>query len=130
MLKRYFENTSWVDIFLRVFQIVAIIVIVVGIYNTVVAARYTSAQWATLVFAGLAQGSVYALIALGYTLVYGILLMINFAHGEVYMAGAFTGVFLAQYLSNIGFLEFASGPGYHCLDFARWDGLNPDCGAS
>lgn len=105
MLKRYFENLSWVDIFLRVFQIAAIIVIVVGIYNTIVAARYSSAQWATLVFAGLAQGSVYALIALGYTLVYGILLMINFAHGEVYMAGAFTAVFLAQYLSNIGFLD-------------------------
>jgi len=105
MLKRYFENLSWVDIFLRVFQIAAIVVIVIGVYNTVITARYTSAQWATLVFAGLAQGSVYALIALGYTLVYGILLMINFAHGEVYMSGAFTAVFLAQYLSNIGFLD-------------------------
>lgn len=105
MLKRYFENLSWVDIFLRVFQIAAIAVIVIGVYNTVVASTYTSAQWATLVFAGLAQGSVYALIALGYTLVYGILLMINFAHGEVYMSGAFTAVFLAQYLSNIGFLD-------------------------
>ncbi len=105
MLKRYFQNISWVDVFLRVFQIAALIVITIGIYNTVTTGRYTSAQWATLVFAGLAQGSVYALIALGYTLVYGILLMINFAHGEVYMAGAFTGVFLAQYLSNIGFLD-------------------------
>jgi len=105
MLKRYFENLSWVDIFLRVFQVAAIAVIVVGVYNTVIASTYTSAQWATLVFAGLAQGSVYALIALGYTLVYGILLMINFAHGEVYMAGAFTAVFLADYLSSIGILE-------------------------
>lgn len=105
MLKRYFENLSWVDIFLKVFQIAAIAVIVIGVYNTVIISKYTSAQWATLVFAGLAQGSVYALIALGYTLVYGIMLMINFAHGEVYMAGAFTAVFLAQYLSNIGFLE-------------------------
>jgi branched-chain amino acid transport system permease protein len=105
MLKRYFENTSWVDISLRAFQIAAIIVIAVGVFNTVTAARYTSAQWATLVFAGLAQGSIYALIALGYTLVYGILLMINFAHGEVYMAGAFTAVFLAQYLARIGFLD-------------------------
>jgi len=105
MFKRYFENVSWVDIFLKLFQVVAIVAIIYGIYNTVVAAKYTSAQWATLVFAGLAQGSVYALIALGYTLVYGILLMINFAHGEVYMSGAFTAVFLAQYLSNIGFLD-------------------------
>ena len=105
MLKRYFENISWVDIFLKLFQIAAIFIILFGIYNTVREARYTSAQWATLVFAGLAQGSIYALIALGYTLVYGILLMINFAHGEVYMAGAFTAVFLAQYLSKIGFLD-------------------------
>ena len=105
MLKRYFENISWVDVFLRLFQIAAIIVIIVGVFNTLTEARYTSAQWATLVFAGLAQGSIYALIALGYTLVYGILLMINFAHGEVYMAGAFTAVFLAQYLSKIGFLN-------------------------
>jgi len=105
MLKRYFENTSWVDIFLRVFQLAAIFVIFWGVRGTVIEAKYTSAQWATLVFAGLAQGSIYALIALGYTLVYGILLMINFAHGEVYMAGAFTAVFLAQYLSKIGFLD-------------------------
>jgi len=105
MLKRYFENVSWVDIFLRLFQIAAIVIIIIGVYNTVIEARYTSAQWSTLVFAGLAQGSIYALIALGYTLVYGILLMINFAHGEVYMAGAFTTVFLAQYLSRIGFLD-------------------------
>ncbi|NJL57353.1 branched-chain amino acid ABC transporter permease, partial [bacterium] len=54
---------------------------------------------------GLAQGSIYALIALGYTLVYGILLMINFAHGEVYMAGAFSAYFLAAYFNQIGFLN-------------------------
>src|SRR4051812_3557048 len=38
---------------------------------------------------GLTLGSIYALISLGYTLVYGILLMINFAHSEIFMAGAF-----------------------------------------
>jgi branched-chain amino acid transport system permease protein len=103
-LDRYLERFSWVTFFLDVFRIVAIIIIVIGVYNTVTTARYTSAQWATLVFAGLAQGSIYALIALGYTLVYGILLMINFAHGEVYMAGAFTAVFLANYQASTGFL--------------------------
>jgi branched-chain amino acid transport system permease protein len=40
---------------------------------------------------GLAQGAIYALIALGYTMVYGILQLINFAHGEFYMVGAFMG---------------------------------------
>ncbi|MFC2053998.1 branched-chain amino acid ABC transporter permease [Chloroflexota bacterium] len=105
MFRQYMERFSWVDFFLRLFQIAFIIIIVIGIYNTVTTGRYTRAQWGTLVFAGLAQGSIYALIALGYTLVYGILLMINFAHGEVYMAGAFTTVFLANYQASTGFLD-------------------------
>lgn len=45
---------------------------------------------------GLSLGSIYALIALGYTMVYGILKFINFAHGEVFMLGAYSGYFLAQ----------------------------------
>ena len=52
-------------------------------------------RWQSLIVAGVALGSVYALIALGYTLVYGILFMINFAHGEVFMWGAFTAWFTA-----------------------------------
>ncbi len=48
-----------------------------------------------LFFAGLTRGSIYALIALGYTMVYGILELINFAHGEIYMIGAFTGLIAA-----------------------------------
>jgi branched-chain amino acid transport system permease protein len=43
---------------------------------------------------GLSQGSIYALIALGYTMVYGILKLINFAHGEFFMFGAFLGLYL------------------------------------
>ncbi len=43
---------------------------------------------------GLTLGSTYALIALGYTMVYGIVQLINFAHGEIYMVGAFVGLFL------------------------------------
>ena len=45
---------------------------------------------------GLSQGSIYALIALGYTMVYGILKLINFAHGEFYMIGCFSGYFLIR----------------------------------
>lgn len=44
---------------------------------------------------GLALGSVYALLALGYTMVYGIIKLINFAHGEIYMIGAFAGYYAA-----------------------------------
>ena len=43
---------------------------------------------------GLNVGAIYALIALGYTMVYGILRLINFAHGDVYMVGAFTGFYI------------------------------------
>lgn len=47
-------------------------------------------------------GSIYALIALGYTLVYGVLLLINFAHGDIFMAGAFIGYFVATFLVGHG----------------------------
>ncbi len=43
-------------------------------------------------------GSFYALIALGYTMVYGVLLLINFAHGDIFMVGAFTAYFVATFL--------------------------------
>ena len=46
---------------------------------------------------GLSLGSIYALIALGYTMVFGILQLINFAHGDVYMLGAFIGMYTSRY---------------------------------
>ena len=55
-----------------------------------------------LVFSGLTRGSIYALIALGYTMVYGIIGLINFAHGEVYMIGAFTALIVATVLNMYG----------------------------
>ena len=47
---------------------------------------------------GLALGGIYALIALGYTMVYGVLRLINFAHGDVYMFGAFAGLYASRWL--------------------------------
>jgi branched-chain amino acid transport system permease protein len=49
---------------------------------------------------GVTLGGLYALIALGYTLVYGILLMINFAHSELFMAGGYVGLFVLKILSD------------------------------
>lgn len=49
---------------------------------------------------GLSLGSIYALIALGYTMVYGVLRLINFAHGDVYMIGAYTGYYLSRKLKG------------------------------
>ena len=49
---------------------------------------------------GLAQGSVYALVALGYTMVYGVLQFINFAHSDIFMLGAFAGLYIYSWLSG------------------------------
>jgi branched-chain amino acid transport system permease protein len=49
---------------------------------------------------GLSLGSIYALIALGYTMIYGVLRFINFAHGDVFMIGAFVGFYAAPYILN------------------------------
>jgi branched-chain amino acid transport system permease protein len=56
-----------------------------------------------LLVGGLTRGSIYALIALGYTMVYGIIELINFAHGEIYMIGAFTALIIASVLTLKGF---------------------------
>ncbi len=60
---------------------------------------------------GLSVGSVYALIALGYTMVYGILAMINFAHSEIYMIGAFGAYYAAQLfkIETPSFFNFTIG---------------------
>lgn len=55
-----------------------------------------------LFISGLSRGSIYALIALGYTMVYGIIQLINFAHGEVYMIGAFTALIVATVMTTAG----------------------------
>jgi len=49
---------------------------------------------------GLTQGSLYALIALGYSMVYGVLKLLNFAHGDLYMVGAFIGYFVIQWFGG------------------------------
>jgi branched-chain amino acid transport system permease protein len=51
---------------------------------------------------GVTWGGIYALIALGYTMVYGVLKLINFAHGDVYMVGAMTGYFFARFAGFAG----------------------------
>ncbi|NLX90669.1 MAG: branched-chain amino acid ABC transporter permease [Firmicutes bacterium] len=55
---------------------------------------------------GIILGSIYSLIALGYTMVYGIIMLINFAHGEIYMFGAFAGMILVVFYDVPFFLAF------------------------
>ncbi len=60
-----------------------------------------------LFLGGLTRGSIYALIALGYTMVYGIIQLINFAHGEIYMIGAFTALIVISVLTMLGWNQIA-----------------------
>ena len=62
---------------------------------------YGPDTWMRFLITGLVVGGMYALIAIGYTLVYGILFMINFAHGEVMMLGTFAGYFVLEAFSAI-----------------------------
>ena len=63
---------------------------------------------------GLLLGSIYALIALGYTMVYGVLRLINFAHGEVFMLGSYAALFTSWALgfspSSVKGIDKASSP--------------------
>jgi branched-chain amino acid transport system permease protein len=60
-----------------------------------------------LFFSGLTRGSIYALLALGYTMVYGIIQLINFAHGEIYMIGAFTALVMTSVFTILDMPFFA-----------------------
>lgn len=65
-------------------------------------------QWTSLfeqLVNGITVGSFYALIALGYTMVYGVLSMINFAHGEIFMIGSYAGLFTIHRLEEAGLVQ-------------------------
>ncbi|MGD8466465.1 MAG: branched-chain amino acid ABC transporter permease [Anaerolineae bacterium] len=70
---------------------------------------YGPDTWVRFLISGVILGAVYAVIALGYTLVYGILFMINFAHGDVMMLGCFAGYFTLEIFSGTGFLNQSFG---------------------
>ena len=97
---------NWVDSFLTFIRVAALVFIAVGLVGTIV--NFTNGEgptaeaWRDLVVGGLAQGAMYGLIALGYSMVYGVLGFINFAHGEVFMGGAMTGFFMASWFQETG----------------------------
>ena len=103
MLKRWRQTVTATDLVVWGIGLTIGIGVIIGSIQTIRAAQYTPQQWINLTIDGLKLGEIYALIALGYTLVYGILRMINFAHSEIFMSGPFTAVFLAKYLNSIGF---------------------------
>jgi branched-chain amino acid transport system permease protein len=102
-------KVTWVDSFLWAIRIIAVLVIVLGligsIMNFIAGEGPTAAAWRDLIVASLSFGAMYGLIALGYSMVYGVLGFINFAHGEVFMSGMFIGYFAATYLAGQGMYQ-------------------------
>jgi branched-chain amino acid transport system permease protein len=88
------------DSVLWLIRIAAIVLVVYGAFLSITSGRLNADQWRRLIVIALAQGSVYSLIALGYTMVYGVLRFINFAHGEVFMIGGMTGFFVSSALAG------------------------------
>ncbi|MDH3261820.1 MAG: branched-chain amino acid ABC transporter permease [Acidimicrobiia bacterium] len=100
--KKRASRLNFTNLFRWVVGSVAVVVIFYGSIKSVASGRLSWAQWRDLMVFGVAQGSVYALIAMGYTMVYGVLRFINFAHGEVFMSGAMIGYFVADALNRAG----------------------------
>ena len=88
-------------IFRTIAAIVVLALLIWRISAVAAEAQYGADTWLRLSVSGLIIGGMYALIAIGYTLVYGILFMINFAHGEVMMLGSFGGYFVFEAFNSI-----------------------------
>jgi branched-chain amino acid transport system permease protein len=99
------RRVNAVDLVLWGLRGLVLFVVVAGTVGCIMKGRYSAAQWVDFVVFGLTIGSIYAQIALGYTMVYGVLRLINFAHGDFVMTGAFAGYFVAVPLDQSGFLE-------------------------
>jgi len=105
MLSRL-KDINFLDVVLWIFRTLIIGAVIWGTIATIIENPYPLHTWVDTIIAGIAQGSLYALIAIGYTLVYGVLFMINFAHGEFFMSGIMTAtIFLAQPWGRSGFLN-------------------------
>ena len=100
--RSWFQRLSVIDLFLWGFRAAVLAAVVVGTFATLRSGRYAGEVWLDFLIFGISQGSVYALIALGYTMVYGILRMINFAHGDIFMCGAYTAFYAATALHRAG----------------------------
>ena len=113
-----FHHKTKLDIFLVCLRVLILTVAALGVFCFVAqqinpqnpiaswinpnAKSITGAQLKVLAVSGLTQGAMYGLIALGYSMVYGVLGFINFAHGEVFMVGSMTGMIMSTKLDETG----------------------------
>jgi len=105
---RAIARMNFVDIALWAMRIAVLAVMIGGTVGTLIRSRYDITDWLDFLVFGVTLGSIYALVALGYTMVYGVLRLINFAHGDIMMTGAFAGYFVATATDRSGLL--ASDP--------------------
>jgi branched-chain amino acid transport system permease protein len=105
MLKRWKERITPTDVIMWLIGAAILTLVIWGSTATLSGGKYSSYHWFDFIIFGLAQGSIYALIAMGYTMVYGTLRMINFAHSEVFMSGPYTAYYVAAAFYSSGFLD-------------------------
>lgn len=107
MLRIFLEHRRFtvVEITVWLLQLAFAAIMIAGVWGTVAHGRYTWSQWFDFCVYGVTIGSVYALLALGYTMVYAVLRIINFAHGDTMMSGAFAGYFAASAFHDSGALN-------------------------
>jgi len=101
----WIRRATWVDWFLLALRVLVIAVVGTGFIAGLLHPRYGRAEWLSFLAFGLTMGAIYALIALGYTMVYGILRMVNFAHGDVFMFGAYAACFALIACNRNGLLS-------------------------
>lgn len=105
-MKRFFERYSLIDVVMFLIGASILALVIIGTFSTLfITKRYDGRDWFDFIVYGIALGGIYAVIAIGYTMVYGILRMINFAHSEVFMSGPLTAYFLADAWGRSGFLD-------------------------
>lgn len=105
-MRQFLREIDFLSVVLWILRTTIIGAVIWGTAATIIENPYPAHTWVETIVAGVAQGSLYALIAIGYTLVYGVLFMINFAHGEFFMSGIITStIFLAQPWGDSGFLD-------------------------
>ena len=104
-LREWLRRATAVDWFLLALRLLVVAVVGTGFVAGLLHPRYGREEWFSFLAFGLTIGAIYALIALGYTMVYGILRMVNFAHGDVFMVGSYASCFTLIACNRGGLLQ-------------------------
>ncbi len=104
-VREWLRRATAVEWFLLALRLLVVAVVGTGFIAGLLHPRYGREEWFSFLAFGLTIGAIYALIALGYTMVYGILRMVNFAHGDVFMVGSYASCFTLIACNRNGLLQ-------------------------